>query len=72
MLYRCNTFSVVPHIAPSFSHVLYFRALGYPLVAFPALGAGAILSGRVISENSCIRGRCLFEKGNIAYDRSFA
>ena len=72
MLNRCNTVSVVPHIAPSFSHGLCFRALGYPRVAFPILEAGVVLSGTAVSENSCIRGRCLFGEGSIAYDRSFA
>ena len=72
MLHRCSTISVVPYIALSFSHDLCFGALGYPRVAFPALEAGVVLSGRAISENSCIRGRCLFGEGSIAYDRLFA
>ena len=72
MLYRCYTFSVVLHIAPSFSHDLCFRALGCPRVAFVTLIASFILSGRAVSENSCTRGSCLFGEGSIAYDRSFA
>ena len=31
-----------------------------PRVAFPALEVGVVCSGRAVSENSCIRGRCLF------------
>ena len=63
---------VIPRIAPSFSHVLCFRALGYLRVAFLALEAGIVLPGRAVSENSCIRSSCLFGDGNIAYDRWFA
>ena len=72
MLYCCHTFSVGPHIAPSFSYDLCFRALGHPRVAFLALVASVIISGRAVSENSCICGSCLFGKGSIACDRSFA
>ena len=54
-----------------------------PRVAFPALEAGDALSGRVVSEISCVHSRCLFGEGlrsprvfdwddSIAYDRSFA
>ena len=32
-------------------------------VAFPALEADVVCSGRAVSENSCIRDRCLFGEG---------
>ena len=68
-----STFSVVPHIAPSFAHDLCFiRTLAYPRVAFLALVASIILSERAVSENSCNCGSCLIGEGNIACDRSFA
>ena len=70
-LYRCITVSAVSHVAPSFFHGLCFRVLGYPRVAFLALEAGVVLPRRAVSENSCIRGRCLFGEDSIAYDRSF-
>ena len=72
MLYRCSAFSVVPHIAPPFSHDLCFRTLGYPRVAFLAPVANIIFAGRAVFKNSCIRGSCLIGEGNIACDRSFA
>ena len=34
-----------------------------PRVAFPALEAVAACSGRAVSKNSCVRGRCLFGEG---------
>ena len=43
-----------------------------PRVAFPALAADVVCSGRAVSENSYIRGSCLFGEGSIAYDRLFA
>ena len=60
--YTC-TASVVPHIAPSFSHSLCFRALGYPRSVF-ALEACVVCSGRVVSKNTCIRGKGLFGEGH--------
>ena len=33
-----------------------------PCVAFPALEAGVVCSGRAVFENSYIRGRCLFRE----------
>ena len=48
------------------------HAFDNPRVAFPALAADAVCSGRAVSENSCIRGSCLFGEGSIAYDRLFA
>ena len=71
ILYRCYTFSVVLLIAPFFSPDLCFCALEYPRVAFLAPVASIIYSGRVVCENSCICGICLFGEGSIAYDRSF-
>ena len=72
MSYRCNNFSVVPHIPPSFSQDVCFRALGYPRVAFLTRLASVIFSSRAFSENSRNRGSRLFGEGSIAYDRSFA
>ena len=48
---RSRLRSRAPRIAPSFSHDLSFRALGYPRVAFLAPVASIILSGRAVSEN---------------------
>ena len=43
-----------------------------PHVAFPALEAGVVCSGRAVSENSSIRSSCLFGEGRTASGRSFA
>ena len=56
-LYCCNVpgNTLVPHMT--------LKVFCNPCVAFPALDADVVCLGRTVSENSCIRGRCLFREG---------
>ena len=72
--------TVPPHVAPSFSHGLCFRA--FPRVAFPALEVDVVQGGRyprtrafaagVYSGRVTVCGDCLTGDDSIAFDRSFA